>query len=87
MSNPAKIREKTKKIFIITRSLLDKIKQESSKFNETLVKEYMNSNVEAYWRKFKNLTSIAMEKRIPSKATNTRHNLPWLHIIVMNTHK
>jgi hypothetical protein len=76
---PSQNKKEPRKIYDYKKADWIKIKQESSNFRETFIKDYLNNNVDKNWRKLKNHINTVMDKFIPSKMTSTRHNLPWLH--------
>ena len=73
------IRNKPRKVYLYKKGNLDAVKEYLDSKLESFKEKYKEINIEGYWTTFKSHLFNAMDQYIPSKTLTSRWNIPWIN--------
>jgi hypothetical protein len=79
------IRNKPRKVYLYKKGNLDAVKEYLDSKLESFKEKYKEMNIEGYWTTFKSHLFNAMDQCIPSKTLTSRWNIPWIHLMVTHS--
>jgi len=75
-ARPKIIRNKPRKVYLYKKGNLDAVKEYLDSKLESFKEKYKEMNIEGYWTTFKSHLFNAMDQYIPSKTLTSRWNIP-----------
>jgi hypothetical protein len=83
-ARPKIIRNKPRKVYLYKKGNLDAVKEYLDSKLESFKEKYKEMNIEGYWTTFKSHLFNAMDQYIPSKTLTSRWNIPWINQNIKN---